>query len=152
MNSLRKKAGITVLILVVAFLLLQAIRPERFNPPVQSDLTADPEVKSLLRRTCYNCHSNETVWPWYSSVAPASWLIASDVNEGRRNLNFSEWASYSDPIQSHKLADIAEEIREGEMPPWYYTLAHSDAKLSPSERDRIQAWAGASAKPQAAEE
>jgi hypothetical protein len=152
MNNLRKKAGITALILVAVFLLLQAKRPERSNPPVQSDLTADPEVKSLLRRSCYNCHSNETVWPWYSRVAPASWLIASDVNEGRRNLNFSEWASYSDPIQSRKLADIAEETREGEMPPWYYTLAHSDAKLSPSERDRIQAWAGSSAKPQAAEE
>ena len=152
MNNLRKKAGITILILVVVFLLLQAIRPERSNPPVRSDLTADPEVKSLLRRSCYNCHSNETVWPWYSRVAPVSWLIASDVNEGRQNLNFSEWGSYSNQIQSHKLADIAGETRDGEMPPWYYTLAHADSKLSPSEKDRIQAWAGASAKPQAAGE
>ncbi len=71
MSIVRKRTGITALVLVAVFLLLQTIRPERSNPPVQSDLTADPEVRSLLRRSCYNCHSNETVWPWYSHVAPA---------------------------------------------------------------------------------
>ena len=140
MRGFRKKVKIAVLILVAAFVLLQAIRIEKSNPPVRSDISADPAIKSILRRACYNCHSNETVWPWYSNVAPASWLIETDVNDGRRHLNFSEWGTYSSDTQSHKLEDIADEMGTGEMPPWYYTLAHSDSRLSSDERSQIQAW------------
>jgi len=93
MRNARKIMKIAFFILVAVFVLAQAIRVERLNPPVQAEITADPAVKPLLRRACYDCHSNETVWPWYSNVAPASWLIASDVEEGRSNLNFSEWGS-----------------------------------------------------------
>ena len=134
------------LILVAVLFLSQAIRIEKSNPPVQSDISADPAIRPLLRRACYNCHSNETNWPWYSNVAPFSWLIGSDVTGGRRHVNFSEWATYGSAIQSHKLAGIAEEVRDGEMPPWYYTWVHSDSRLSPAERNEIHAWAMGAAK------
>lgn len=141
MRNARKIVKIAIFILVAVFVLAQAIRVERLNPPVQAEITADPAVKPLLRRACYDCHSNETVWPWYSNVAPASWLIASDVEEGRSNLNFSEWGSLGSDAQSHKLADIAEEVRDAEMPLWYYTLAHPEARLSPAERSKLLDWA-----------
>jgi len=143
MTSRRKSLKISAVIFVAAFLVAQAFRIDKTNPSVQSEIQADPAVQPLLRRACYNCHSNETVWPWYSNVAPASWLVASDVREGRSHVNFSEWGGYGSDVQSHKLADIAGEVRDGEMPLWYYTLAHPEARLSPAERSRIQGWAEA---------
>jgi hypothetical protein len=143
MRSFRKDAKIGILVIVAALLLAQAIRIERSNPPVHSDISADPAIKPLLRRACYNCHSNETVWPWYSDVAPASWLVASDVNEGRRQLNFSDWEAYSQNIRAEKLKAIADEIQEGDMPPWYYSLVHREARLKPTEREQIRAWTAA---------
>ncbi len=140
MRSIRKDAKIAVLVLVAALILAQAIRIEKSNPPVTHDISADPAVKPLLHRACYNCHSNETIWPWYSTVAPASWLVASDVNEGRRQLNFSEWEAYSQSVQAEKLKAIADEMKEGDMPPWYYSLVHRDARLKPAEREQIRAW------------
>src|SRR6478672_7737844 len=77
--------------LFVAFLAAQIVPVTRVNPPVEGDLTAPADVKAVLRRACYDCHSNETVWPWYSHVAPVSWLVADDVNKGRRHWNFSTW-------------------------------------------------------------
>ncbi len=140
MRSFRKDAKIAVLVLVAALILAQAIRVEKTNPPVRSNISADPAVGPLLRRACYDCHSNETRWPWYSNVAPASWLVASDVSEGRRQLNFSEWENYGRDIQARKLKAIAKEMQDGEMPPWYYSMMHRDARLNSAERDRIQAW------------
>jgi hypothetical protein len=143
MTKTRKFLKISAMILAAAFLAAQVIRIERINPPVQSGIAGDPAVQPLLRRACYNCHSNETVWPWYSNVAPASWLVASDVKEARSQLNFSEWEAYGSEGQSYKLADIAGEVRDGKMPPWYYTLAHPEARLSPAERNAIHSWAEA---------
>ena len=121
-------------------MIAQFVRVERVNPPVHSDIHADSEVATILRNTCYNCHSNETVWPWYSNVAPASWLIASDVSGGRRHLNFSEWESYDIDTQSHKLKSIAEEITDRAMPPWYYSMVHRGSRLSEAERTKILSW------------
>ncbi len=140
MANIRKNLKIIAFVFVIALFLSQMIRIDRSNPPVRSDISAAPPVAPLLRRACYNCHSNETVWPWYSGIAPASWLVGSDVSEGRQLLNFSEWGSYASDVQSRKLADIAKEIQEGEMPPWYYSIAHSDSRLSQSERNQIVAW------------
>jgi hypothetical protein len=140
MAGFSKGARNVVFILVAVLILAQAIRIEKSNPPVRSDISADPAIKPLLRRACYNCHSNETVWPWYSNAAPASWLIGSDVKEARRRINFSEWGTYSSEIQTHKLRGIAEEIENGEMPPWYYSLAHSDSRLNLAERTQIMNW------------
>ena len=140
MPKKRKGLKTAVLILVVVVILAQFIRIDRSNPPVGSEISAGPSIQPVLRRVCYNCHSNETVWPWYSRVAPVSWLVGSDVSEGRQHLNFTEWGTYDSGTQSHKLRGIAEEVRSGDMPPWYYSLIHREARLSPSERSQILAW------------
>jgi len=106
----------------------------------RSEVNADSSVKPLLKRACYDCHSNQTVWPWYSSLAPVSWLIGSDVKEGRGHLNFSEWGSYSADTRGHKLKEIAEEVEGKGMPPWYYSMMHGDSRLSPEERSQIKNW------------
>jgi hypothetical protein len=139
MKITSKGLKIVVLAFVVVLLLAQFIRIDKSNPPVRSDLASAP-VKPILQRVCYNCHSNETKWPWYSNVAPASWLVGMDVREGRDHLNFSEWGTYDSGTRSHKLRGIAEEVRGGDMPPWYYALAHREARLSETERNQILAW------------
>ncbi|MBS1857520.1 MAG: heme-binding domain-containing protein, partial [Acidobacteria bacterium] len=93
---------------------------EHTNPPAVREPAWDsPETKSLVRRACFDCHSNETTWPWYSNVAPVSWLVQRDVNGGRRHLNFSEW----DRPQRH-ARDVAAEVQGGDMPPWFYLPMH----------------------------
>jgi cytochrome c551/c552 len=107
---------------------------------VSSDVGAPPEVAAILRRACYDCHSNETVWPWYAGVAPVSWLLAHDVQEGRAELNFSTWDTYDAARRKKKLKETAEEVAEGEMPPWLYVLMHPDARLDATARERLRAW------------
>jgi len=99
-------------------------------------------VKAVLRRSCYDCHSNETSWPWYSRVAPVSWLVASDVHEGREKLNFSAWSRLRPDKRERVIEEVWEEVREGEMPLPVYLLAHRGARLSAENRDVIRAWAG----------
>jgi Haem-binding domain len=135
--------------LVVVFVLLQFTNPVRTNPPVMSDLTATnpppPKITALLHAACYDCHSYETKWPWYSRVAPVSWLIASDVNNGRHNMNFSDWPN-NDPMRAAKrLEDMSEEIGYDEMPPKKYTLIHADARLTESQRKELEDWLDAEA-------
>jgi hypothetical protein len=140
MRNLKKDAKIAVYVLVAALLLAQALRIEKSNPPVRSDISANPPIKQLLHRACYNCHSNETVWPWYSNVAPVSWLVGNDVKEARKRFNFSDWETYAGNLRIHKLTGIAEEMESGGMPPWYYALMHPDARLNQAERSIIQKW------------
>jgi len=125
---------------LAALVIAQAFRIDKTNPPVQQDVAAPPEVDLLLRRACYDCHSNETVWPWYSDVAPLSWFLARDVREGRRELNFSTWNAYDAKKKAKKLKESAEEVAEGEMPPWFYVAAHRHAALSPADVERLRAW------------
>jgi hypothetical protein len=140
MRTFRKKARYGIFLFLAALLIAQFIQIERVNPPARSDIHATPEIASLLRNTCYDCHSNETVWPWYAHVAPVSWLVASDVSEGRRHVNFSEWETYDSDKKSHKLTAMAEEIQDGMMPPWYYSMIHRRARLSAENRARILSW------------
>jgi len=140
MRNFRKNAKIGAIVLVAALIVAQAIRIDKTNPPARSEISADPAVKPILKRACYDCHSNETVWPWYSNVAPVSWLIGSDVNEGRSKMNFSEWGKYSSKDQADKLKEIVEEVQTGGMPPWYYSLMHRNSRLSQRERDQIKNW------------
>ena len=106
---------------------------EHANPPVTGEPTWDvPETRTLAKQACFDCHSNETEWPAYASIAPASWLVQHDVDEGRAVLNFSEWTR---PQKEAKEA--AKEVREGEMPPTAYTLIHAHARLSAADRDRL---------------
>lgn len=129
--------------IVVLFGVIQLV-PYRVPPaePEQgSDHPAPPEVLGLLERGCYDCHSNATVVPWYGHVAPASWLLAYDVGEGRRELNFSNWELYDPAAQAKLRRKIADEVREGDMPPWYYLPLHSAARLTAAERAAVERWA-----------
>ena len=131
--------------LFVLFLVSQAIRPARTNPPVDPARTLEahvevpPEVEAILTRSCADCHTNRTRWPWYSNVAPASWLVVNDVNEGRRHMNLSDWE------QRHRhegspFDEICKQVRDGEMPLWYYTPLHPETRLSPGDVQTICAW------------
>lgn len=104
------------------------------NPPIIAEPQWDsPHTKSLFIRACADCHSNETKWPWYSKVAPVSWLVASDVNEGRDHFNVSNW-NHQKRNLGHKAA---KELREGEMPPFVYLSAHPEARLSTDEKTAL---------------
>ncbi|MBP1624273.1 MAG: hypothetical protein H6Q07_2293 [Acidobacteria bacterium] len=140
MKSFRKYAKIAALILVAALVAAQFVRIEKTNPTVRADISADPDIKLILKRACYDCHSNETVWPWYSNVAPASWLLANDVSGGRQKLNFSEWGNFSGERQSQMLNEIGEEVESAGMPLWYYSIFHSESKLTREERNQIKKW------------
>ncbi len=127
--------------------LIQLVRPAQTNPPVTGVVQAPPEVMTLLKRSCWDCHSNESVWPWYAQVAPVSWLVARDVNGGRKHLNFSEWQGYEEGRKLKKLEEIAEEVEEGEMPMATYLPLHPEAKLTAAERSALVAWAKAGGAP-----
>lgn len=106
---------------------------EHDNPTVvEEPQWSSPEVRALAVRACFDCHSNETTWPWYSNVAPVSWLVQSDTNDGRRHLNFSEWNR-----EQRHAKDAAEEIADGEMPLSIYLWMHADARLSDTEKQQL---------------
>jgi Haem-binding domain len=136
----RKTGLIVVGVLAVLVLLMQVVPASRTNPPVDSEISVPAEVKVILTKACYDCHSHETKWPWYSKIAPLSWLISSDVEEGRKELNFSSWSSYSEARKAKKLKEIREELREGEMPPFMYVLMHREAALSTTELEVLNHW------------
>jgi Haem-binding domain len=131
-----------LLLIATAAVAMQAVRYPRTNPAVEHDLVAPSEVKAALRGACYDCHSNETAWPWYTAVAPASWIIHHDVEEGRRRLNFSSWGDYADDpgTLARKLDEIARSVAAGDMAPWYYRMLHPDARLGEPQRDTLLRW------------
>jgi hypothetical protein len=134
-------------VLSAIFAGIQFVRPPLVNPPVDEGLSlyastpVPADVRGILDRSCVDCHSNRTVWPWYSHVAPASWLLADDVTEGRKELNFSVWCTYKPKRKAHKLEEICEQVKEKEMPLEKYTFVHPSAKLSDSDRARLCEWA-----------
>jgi hypothetical protein len=130
-----------VLGIAVAFVAIQFVPVDRSNPSVTAEVPAPPEARAVLRRACYDCHSHETVWPWYSKVAPVSWLVARDVHKGREELNFSTWDQYTTKQQVKKLKESWEEVVEGEMPPWFYLPVHRDAVLSAEDQAVLRKWA-----------
>ena len=132
---------LTLFIIALVLIGIQFIPVDRVNPPIQSELMAPEDVDAILRRACYDCHSNETRWPLYSYIAPISWLVVGHVNEGRGDLNFSEWPTFDFELQELALSDIAEQVSEGKMPLQSYTLIHRDAKLSDEERELLLGWA-----------
>lgn len=136
---------------VVGFGLLQLVRPNETNPPVNPahDLfQASPPpaaVAAILRISCADCHSHETRWPWYSQVAPMSWVVAHDVEEGRQRLNFSEWPVADPAKAARKFGNISDVVDSGEMPPKKYTVIHRDAVLTDAQRKTLMDWAEAQA-------
>ena len=126
-----------VLAALALFALSQAVPYGRghTNPPVRSEPRWDSaQTRDLAVRACYDCHSNLTTWPWYTNVAPVSWLTQHDVDSGRGELNFTEWNRPQDA-----KGDIVEAVRGGDMPPWYYLPLHPHAKLSAAATDRLVA-------------
>jgi hypothetical protein len=140
---MKKKLKWLALVVVAGFVVIQFANPARTNPPVVKDISANTavpnDVTALLHAACYDCHSYETKWPWYSHVAPASWLVIHDVNEGRDNFNFSDWPD--DPAWiAKRLKHIHEEIDSHEMPPAKYTMMHPEARLTEAQRKAIMDW------------
>lgn len=122
-----------VLIAAIGVIQLVPYGRDHTNPPVTQEPAWDrPETRMLAVRACFDCHSNETVWPWYSNVAPMSWLIQRDVDEGRRKLNYSEWNR-----GQKEARESAKTVNKGEMPPWFYALPGTGARLTPAERSRL---------------
>lgn len=133
--------------LVAAIGLIQFIHPERNSDAAItanhiSNIAPPPaDVQLILAKACNDCHSNNTVYPWYSKLQPVDWWLTNHINDGKRHLNFSEFGSYPLRRQYKKLLETAEEIEEGEMPLSSYTWIHKDAVLTPSEKEAVIKWA-----------
>jgi hypothetical protein len=130
------KIGKTLVALAVLLVLIQLVPfgKEHKNPPVTGTPQWDsPRTQELFNRACKDCHSNETVWPWYSNIAPVSWLLTLDVNIGRSKFNVSEWGREG----KNDGDEAAGETRKGKMPPWFYLPAHPEAKLTPAEKEEL---------------
>lgn len=135
-----------VIAIVVVFIGIQFVRPARTNPasdPAQSihaHLQVTPEVSAILDRSCQDCHSNSTRWPWYCNVAPASWFLIDHVNEGREHLNLSEWGRLDKRRADKRLEEICEQVSDKEMPIESYTWIHRSAKLSDADIKTLCDW------------
>ena len=133
---LRRNLKYAVFVLILLLVAIQFVQPERVNPPVdprsafETVANPSPQLAGLVRRACYDCHSHSTVWPWYSKIAPVSWLVADDVNEGRRHLNFSQWNLLSPDMSRTRLKEACQEARKESMPLWNYRLMHPEARLT----------------------
>jgi Haem-binding domain len=143
MKKALKWAAVAILVLFVA---AQAYRPDLSGPPVDETKTMratarlTPEVGATFDRACNDCHSSKTDWPWYSQLAPVSWYLKNHVDEGRRELSFSEWGTYPRRKASVKLKEICDQVSEGEMPLKSYLLMHPAAKLSDADKKLICDW------------
>ncbi len=143
--SIRNK--ITWLI-VILFIGIQFMRPARnvssgqaLPSDIQNVVTVPQNIAVVLKTACYDCHSNNTTYPWYMNVEPAGWFMAYHVKNGKEELNFNEFDSYSLRKQQHKLKSIADQVKDGEMPLSSYTMIHKNAILSNKQRALIIDWA-----------
>jgi hypothetical protein len=143
---MRKPALALLLALAAAGLAMQLLTAQRVIPtspglPLSDDDNVAPaQIQALLNRACYDCHSNQTRWPWYSRVVPISWLVARDVALGRKELNFSEWGAYFPQTRIRKLQWMGRVLRERSMPPVAYRLMHPGARLTAAERGTLDRW------------
>jgi hypothetical protein len=145
--GMKKKWKWIVAALAGVFALMQLANPSRTNPPVapghdlMSGNPPPPPVAAMLHAACYDCHSDETRWPWYSHLAPVSWLVAGDVKDGRERMNFSEWPHDLPGRAAKRLERISEEVGYKDMPPSKYTVLHPEARLTAEQRQQLIAWA-----------
>ena len=145
--SWKRLLGWAALAAIALFGLIQLVPVARFqtNSPVLAEPNWDsPETRALAKAACFDCHSNETVWPWYAKVAPISWLVTRDTVEGRQRLNFSEWGVPRPAGEGgeggggrNPADEIAEQIREGEMPPGIYLLPQPAARLTDAQKEQL---------------
>ncbi len=164
-NLVLKIVGGLIAVGVLGFIAIQFVPVDKSNPPVVSEPKWDsPQTQALAERACYDCHSNQTKWPWYSNVAPVSWLLARHVQEGRDKLNFSEWGvnnssageargsdegehegeehesaegRHGEGREGHELEELVESVQEGEMPPAGYVRMHPEANLTEAEIEAL---------------
>jgi len=137
---------ILFIFLVAVFVLAQFFPIDKTNPEfdTKNDLIVmenpPADIAQVLKSACYDCHSNETVWPWYSNIAPISFVVEKHVIEGRDNLNFSFWGEFDQEDKSYVVEEMIEEIEEGDMPFPGYDMAHPDAKLTDKQKEKLFAW------------
>ena len=133
--------------LLVVFIAIQFIRPEKnlSAAPTSNELfahyQAPDSLKQLIKSACYDCHSNNTVYPWYSEVQPIAWWLNDHIQEGKRKFNFSEFASYTPKKADHKMEELIEMVKEHEMPLKSYSLIHADSRLTDAQRMEMSEWA-----------
>lgn len=138
-----------LIVFVLLFVAAQFKRPAKTNPPVDQSQTIEahtrmtPQVAEILDRSCNDCHSNKTRWPWYSNVAPVSWLVIGHVDDARKDMNLSEWSLRDSDRQSKKLQQMCDEVTDGAMPLSSYTPLHPGSKLSATDVKTICDWANA---------
>lgn len=135
-----------IIIIISALILIQFITIDKTNPNVDISkdfitLTKPPsEIEKLLKSSCYDCHSHNTNYPWYSNIAPVSWIIKNHINDGRNHLNFSVWPDYKEAKKEHKLEECIEMVESSEMPMKGYVLLHNEAELTDEERKQLVYW------------
>ena len=138
----------SLLVLLVVFILIQFFRPAKnidlsshFSHEISTKYPLPDSIQTILEKSCYDCHSNNTVYPWYASIQPAAWWLNSHIKEGKREINFSEFTSYPIRRQYKKLKDLIDQVKEDEMPLSSYTLIHRYAILSKPQQDALINWA-----------
>jgi hypothetical protein len=142
----RSALKVVLVILFLIFAGLQFLRPNFVNPPIiesntlESDLNVPNEVNAILQRSCKDCHTNKTNYPWYANIQPIGWYLANHIKEGRRELNFSEWKNFSNQRKRRKLKEICEEVESREMPLRSYLLVHREAWLSDEDIRILCEW------------
>ena len=136
-----------LLIFLIIFIVMQFIRPDRTNIAVEKsmEIQTPVEVAQIFQSACYDCHSNETKWPWYSEISPFAWVISNHVTQGRKALNFSIWENYSEEEKKEHLKDIYRTVYAA-MPLPSYIFAHEEANLTKKQRSTVRDWTGVRAK------
>ena len=146
---MKRLLKILALFAAAGFIAIQFIRPDFTNPPIvpgqpiESTTVVPAEVQMLLSNSCSDCHSNKTIHPWYAQIAPSSWFLAGHISDGRKELNFSEWNTYSVDRKVRKLDEICEMVGSGQMPLPSYLWLHRDAELEHTQRQLLCDWATA---------
>lgn len=135
-----------LLVMFTVLILIQFFTIDKTNPPVQPEMDfinitqPSSEVAGIIKSSCYDCHSHESVYPWYTNVAPVSWWIKNHIEDARHHLNFSEWGSYSSKKAAHKLTECVELTEKGEMPLYSYTIIHRTATLNKAQQQALVTW------------
>ncbi len=133
--------GLVIILALMQFKQIDKTNPE-YNEAEDFITITQPseEIATLIKAACYDCHSHQAKYPWYSNVAPISWMVEHHIEEGREHLNFSEWGGYDTKKANHKLEECIEEIEEGEMPMKPYVVMHSEAKMSKEQKKALMAF------------
>ena len=144
---MKKILKIVLIVLVVAFVIAQFIRPDQANPAIdpaqtlEASVQVPDNVEEILKRSCNDCHTNTTAYPWYSQISPVSWFLNNHIQDGRRELNWSVWNTYSAKKKSKKLEEVCEQVKTGEMPLPSYLWIHRDAVLQDGDANILCDWA-----------